>query len=219
MNYARNRRRMAMIVSSITVFAACISCSGWSFAADEDFEERELTSRKKPIEIELLTLVNHEWAGKYHLGDGLGLNWTLLLAPKSGATFEWRGCLGLYYFDFGKVTEKDGRIKIEWARAQREFDRPAGEYLLVRWGDRKYLVPREEILKFCQDVKGDEEPRNSLWGSYYLQRGDEKKPAIGRPLLPKGFEKYLTMLPLTEPSLPSDRRRYVFRRTERTGRK
>src|SRR5207253_9589852 len=69
-------------------------------------------------------------------------------------------------------------------------------FLLVRWGKRRYLVPTEQVLDFCGDIQSRREPRNETRGFYYLRRGDEKKPATGKPELPLGFEKYLAMQPI-----------------------
>jgi hypothetical protein len=53
-------------------------------------------SKRQSILEEIRKLQDHEWAGEYYTGDGLGANISLAIAPKSGYVFEWDGCMGLY---------------------------------------------------------------------------------------------------------------------------
>ena len=48
------------------------------------------------ISKEIETVGQHDWAGSYYKGDGLGENVSLILSPKNGYLFEWHGCMGLY---------------------------------------------------------------------------------------------------------------------------
>jgi len=62
------------------------------------------------------------------------------------------------------------------------------ELIPLKWDDRLYLVPKENLIEFCNAINLGLEPRNSLgtgWylGSSYLRNGDEKKPAKGLPSL------------------------------------
>jgi len=55
-----------------------------------------------------------EWAGEYYVGDGLGMNVRILVAPTAGMTYTWRGCLGLYDGNQGEIVgtfdvDADGR--------------------------------------------------------------------------------------------------------------
>src|ERR1041385_1527261 len=71
--------------------------------ATQAAEKREAAAGAEPA-----SLKNHDWAGTYYHGDGLGFNLTLKLSPGEGAVFRWRGCLGLYDQDHGKGAEGDG---------------------------------------------------------------------------------------------------------------
>src|SRR5207253_3560046 len=99
--------------------------------------------------------------------------------------------------DHGRVTERDGVLKIAWELQELGWpgDLPP-DFLIVRWDRRRYLVPPEDVLTFCVDARSGREPRRGVHGMYYLRRGDEDKPATGKPDLPKGFEKYWTMKPI-----------------------
>src|SRR5437016_5194826 len=71
-----------------------------------------LRHREKNIEAELAGLDRaqlkqyewaKEWAGTYYVGDGLGVNILIELAPKSGVTYTSHGCMGLYDYNHGDV--------------------------------------------------------------------------------------------------------------------
>jgi hypothetical protein len=62
------------------------------------------------------------------------------------------------------------------------------ELIPVKWGERLYLMHRDSMIEFCNAINLGLEPRSSLgtdWylGSFYLQNGDENKPATGKPSL------------------------------------
>jgi hypothetical protein len=158
------------------------------FAATEAVKKREAD-----IRAELQRLTDHYWAGHYYQGDGLGANLSLILSPEAGAIFRLSGCGGLYDQDHGSITEQQGVLKIAWKldRKAKKGDPPA-ELLLVRWNQRRYLVPIEEIARFCAAVRSGLEPRKERQGFYYLRLGDETKPTSGQPELARGFEACLT---------------------------
>jgi hypothetical protein len=56
----------------------------------------------------------------------------------------------------------------------------------VEWGQRKYLIPAEEITDFCYEVKQGWEPRTFSAGSFYLREEDWDKPARGVPVSRQG---------------------------------
>ncbi len=181
---------------------ACLLAAAAAFqVGGEDRRREEATraveARLGRMEAELNGLPGHPWAGSYYQGDGLGANLTLTLAPRAGAAYQWHGCLGLYDQNHGPVSETEGRLTVEWAFPGGGFARGTPrEYLLVRWGQRRYLVPTAEVLEFCRDALAGREPRDWRLGRYYLRVGDEGKPATGQPVLPKGFERYWSLGPI-----------------------
>src|SRR5262245_36189497 len=77
------------------------------FEAEKRERDRQLKlvwGRVREISAELKELPSHPWAGAYYQGDGLGVNLDLDLAPKAGAAFLWRGCLGMYGQNLGPIT-------------------------------------------------------------------------------------------------------------------
>ena len=162
--------------------------------------EAESTAKKlgQQIRKEISRLKNHEWAGEYYEGDGLGVNVSLVIAPEHGYVFEWHGCLGLYDRNYGHVTATNGRLQLSFTftNKQEGFGGIANEFIPVRWGERIYLVPPKEIVGFCNEVNSGFEPRNNPHGRYLLRRGDEKKKAKGNPAIPSEFQTCLLKQPI-----------------------
>ncbi len=153
---------------------------------------------RRNIQAEIKGLPDHEWAGDYYQGDGLGENISLLLAPKSGYLYEWRGCLGLYDRNYGAVTAEKGKLHLTFTLPNEPegLKGIAQDFTPVAWGERKYLVPSAEIVGFCNKVNEGSEPRPELRGFSLLRRGDEKKEAKGFPLVPEQYKPYLLSRPI-----------------------
>lgn len=188
-----------------TIATALIMCVSVVLAEERD-EVRYTEAAKKTaeqlrkrIQAEATALTNHPWAGQYFYGDGLGVNVTLLLAPSAGYVFEWHGCLGLYDRNYGSVAAADGKIRLAFTyKNKREgFEGIAEEFFPVAWGERRYLIPTDDVIGFCNNVNDGTEPRNYLYGSYLLRDGDEKKAVSGSPALPEKYRSYLLAKPIT----------------------
>ena len=160
--------------------------------------EANLEARKKAIQQELETLKVDSWAGSYYYGDGLGVNVELSLAPKSGFTFTWNGCLGLYDMNYGDVEESDGKLRLalELPNEHKPFQGIAPEFLPVRWGDRHYLIPSNEVVGFANAIDAGLEPREGVQGLFLLRRDDVSKSAKGSPNLPVEYSGYLLKNPI-----------------------
>ncbi len=158
-------------------------------------------ARASLIRHELRTLKDHEWAGEYFYGDGLGVNVFLSLAPEHGFVFTWHGCLGLYDLNYGKVIFENGAIKLDFTYPNKRegFEGIAPELFPVHWGKRHYLIPADRILDFTNAINAGTEP-NSLFGgrsdSFLLKKGDEKKRPEGLPTLPSEFLSYILRAPI-----------------------
>jgi len=139
-----------------------------------------------------------EWAGEYYYGDGLGANIYLILAPQSGYLFEWHGCGGLYDRNYGTVTWDKSSLRLSFTFPNRAdgFLGIAEQFIPIPWGDRKYLVPANDIVGFCNDVNYGYEPRKGLHGFHLLRLGDEKREVKGFPAVPEKFKPYLLARPI-----------------------
>jgi len=155
------------------------------------------TARAWQIKAELAQLKGPEWAGEYYEGDGLGVNVSLLIAPRAGFVFRWQGCLGLYGLNYGGVEATGGRLKLLFEHPnQRGIGGFEPELTPVLWGNRHYLIPPGEMVEFANDVNAGLEPRKDIHGTYLLRRGDERKKARGAPAIPAEYRGYLLSAPI-----------------------
>jgi hypothetical protein len=159
---------------------------------------REMRGARDKIVGECKKLGAPPWAGVYREGFDRKLpTSTLWVAPKAGVVFQFFGSEAPQpeFTNSGSVEEKDGRLLVKWKYPQwRWWNVWLNDLLVVRWCDRHYLVPAPQILEFCSAIKAGVDPNDWEAGLYCLIReGDLKKPALGPPDLPKGYEKYWKM--------------------------
>lgn len=157
-------------------------------------------TRTKKIREELRRYNGDDWAGDYYFGDGLGVNVSLVLAPKSGFVFSWHGCVGLYDINYGDVAFTNGTIRLlfKYPNKREGFEGIAPVLLPVRWGERHYLIDADHVVDFTNAINAGTEPRPSSWfgGSFLLRRGDESKAVTGEPNLPNEFLSYILPKPI-----------------------
>jgi hypothetical protein len=159
--------------------------------------ERTANSKREKILAEIKKLGDHEWAGEYYAGDGLGVNTSVAIAPNSGYVFEWHGCLGSYDRNYGSVAWTNGRIRLSFTfeNQRKGFQGIASEFIPISWGTRRYLIPTDDIVGFCNNINEGREPRMDSHGFYLLRRGDEKKNVSGSPKMPDEYQHYLLAKP------------------------
>lgn len=140
-----------------------------------------------------------ELAGVYYFGDGTGVNCTLTLAERGTFAFQWRGCLGTYDDNEGQAGIRDGILRIvpKKPNVREGFRGTPTEFFPIRWDDRLYLVPTNEIVEFCCEVNQGGEPRHGNWGQFYLRQNDWTKQATGSPVVPERWTKFLLGKPAT----------------------
>lgn len=158
--------------------------------------EYDIANRELAAELE--TLTNHEWAGRYYYDDGLGVNVALAIAPTSGFVFTWHGCGGEYDRNYGSVEYREGVLVLhpKLPNERIGFQGIETEFTLLRWGDRRYLIPADEMITFCNAVNYGEEPRRDVHGFFLLRSDDWKLPAAGFPAVPSEFREYLLGEPI-----------------------
>jgi hypothetical protein len=183
-------------------FVLLLSIAGSAWAVENEKlsakNEAIIEKKRQIIEKEIAGLKDHPWAGQYYSGDGLGVNITLMLAPKNGFTVVWHGCLGLYDQNYGAVKWDGNLAKLSFALdlTNGYIGRYASEYKPIRWGKRIYLIPADEIIGFCNAINSRSEPRDKVHGSFFLRWGDENKKVSGKPELPDEFMAYLLDKPV-----------------------
>lgn len=125
-------------------------------------EEGPVKLRRDKIQKELETLDKNGIWGVYYSGGGYS-SMCLSIAPESGATYTFRGCMGLYDANHGDVVEVDGRtVRLDLAINPKRNRRwyPDGsthpvmsaEWCVVDWGDLRFMIPSSQMIPFCNDV-------------------------------------------------------------------
>ncbi len=153
--------------------------------APQDTTERDSVLRKAEaagksravlIDYELATLDRKslpdgdwakEWAGSYYVGDGTGMNVRIQVAPKSGLSYRWRGCLGTYGARNGVIeTVYSNGLKIKFSEGPEadEMHFMTDIVYFVRWGDRRYLVPATKLQRFVDNFREGGFSRSAMFG-------------------------------------------------------
>ena len=195
MSNTKKRTNRMMIGVSLSLFLPIVVCSQSSEFSRES--RRKLQTRESAIQNEIDELKSHSWAGRYLYG-GLTSSFQLSIAPESGFAFSSRGCVGIYGLNYGTVQATDGMLKLVPREENRRGDTwgiPT-ELLLISWGERHYLIPATQILKFINAINAGFEPRKTVSGLFFLKWGDEYKPAAGKPKLPPEYADYLLENPI-----------------------
>lgn len=148
-----------------------------------------------------------EWAGSYYVGDGTGMNVTILIAPKAGVTYTWRGCLGLYDANHGDIVESfpgGVRVKLAIDPARSRYRFMDSTLYFVRWGDRRYLVPESQMDELVSNYNEGSYARNSLYSAPRKFTNDARPHGFGLEPTPAGV-----------PELPPQyARQLILKRTE-----
>ena len=164
---------------------------------DGELRETEIEQRRTRIQQEIATLKQHPWAGDYYEGDGLGANISISLAPDTGIAATWRGCMGLYGANRGKVVERDGTLRFEYEQPNAPgFGGFPDTLRPVRWGERRYMIRQDKMMGFVNAINHRLEPRERVHGMFLLAREDENKAVEGLPDLPPAYLALIRRAPM-----------------------
>jgi hypothetical protein len=104
----------------------------------------------------------------------------LILSINLNYTYSFKG-----YTDTLASWEKTGNFSISKGNLQLITNEYAifepHSLFLVRWGERRYLIDGERLSEFCEWIEKGWEPRDSLFGSFFLKSEDWKLPVDGHP--------------------------------------
>jgi len=147
-------------------------------------------------ELELIPF--NDVVGDYYFGDGTGVNCNLTLGGRGEFTFAWHGCLGTYDTNNGSAGIRNGVLHLTPKKPNRRdgFRGTPTDFFPVRWGDRMYLVPTNEMVAFCSEVNQGGEPRSGNWGGYYLRQKDWDLAVTGRPAVAEPWTKFFLSQPV-----------------------
>jgi hypothetical protein len=65
------------------------------------------------------------------------------------------------------------------------------DFVAVRWGGRRYLIPEKERLVFCSSVSRGAVPRYMRSGPFSIRNGDDRKVPQGLPEVPPEWAPFL----------------------------
>ncbi len=107
-------------------------------------------------------------------------------------------CAGQYKIESGIILldSDESCPSIDAAVADRRIESKEWRTLRVvpiESGERLYLVDEDKIVDFCNSVNAGEEPVTQSISSwpYFVRDGDWKKPAVGKPRLPKKYAEFI----------------------------
>ena len=154
---------------------------------------------EKKIDKESKELGPDHWVGSYYEGDGLGVNKYLDINPEADFTFKWRGCLGLYDHNHGKVRAEKDRLLLSFdlPKIKEGFQGLEEEFIVVRWGKRTYLIPPDKMIDFTNAVNCRMEPRDCVHGFFFLRKGDHEIEVDGKPEISEEYLPYLLEKPIS----------------------
>jgi hypothetical protein len=151
------------------------------------------------------------FAGTYDRGYGASPDESLTILPDGRVAFRWTQSSGCSAFSaknlgFSRLTDgvlilnfllRDGQspYKSDGEFGRTEFQTQV-EFLPVSWGQRTYLIPKEDMLGFCNAINQGLEPRNRAEGLSYLRADDWKKGVAGWPELPAEWMPFLLREPV-----------------------
>jgi hypothetical protein len=150
-----------------------------------------LISQTRPIDL----------LGKYYFGDGLGDQATLVLNMDSTFYLERS-----YDIAGASNTKRAGAYSIvrghvilfpNWLNIVSYAGGIHTHYVPIEWAERRYLIPDEEMIDFCNEINLGYEPRKGPNGSYFLREGDWEKAVSGFPTLLGSWNHFLLPEPIS----------------------
>ncbi|MEP6903613.1 MAG: hypothetical protein ABJA66_17955 [Actinomycetota bacterium] len=156
----------------------------------------EYEDQKAKIDEEIKQLKAQEWAGEYNMFDEF-----LTVAPKSGFAFFLRKGIGDYGYSTGDVQMSDGKLNLISKKPNKwePLSIFSSEIIPVLWGERHYLIPSSEMMRFINTINEGYEPGSKLtfFGNrFFLRTGDEDKQVSRMPNIPEQWRDYLLKKPI-----------------------
>lgn len=198
--------QFAIVRFFLSVCLLAIS-TGWIYAqhrTDEPISDElysTVETRAALIRNELATTKDIDWAGTYFQGDHHPT--ILTLSPENG--FLVTASLHTFspsWVNFGKVVFEEDRVRLfpDLGEKEKSSHVLPSEFILIRWGDVRFLVPEPELKLFAYDVNS-RSPH--LFSDYFAKRFDEEPK--GLPVLPPPYARFLSMKTLAVTAISQER--------------
>ena len=154
----------------------------------------------RPEPVSEATALEDDLVGRFLLGTGY-TSWRIEIRPDGRFECLESGCVATHRY-VGRV-ERDGEDLVLRSEASTDLrhdggtvasSKTFGPYVPVRWGERLYLVGRDQGDEFCQAVNVGSEPRSRSWGrgvEFILRDSDWDRAAEGRPQVPAEWQGFL----------------------------
>lgn len=133
-----------------------------------------------------------EWAGDYSAQSGEVNVIALRFSQQAGFVYaNFYTCLPeLRGLNYGTVSQTSDYISLTSQTSQRNGQ--TTKYLPVKWGERHYLVPENEVAQFYKFVAGFGWKEDEyVFFDFLLKNDDAEKPIIGMPVFPRGYERFV----------------------------
>jgi hypothetical protein len=164
-----------------------LSCSGGRLYSPGHSRDR-YENRRDEVFRECESLPAEHWAGQYFHFFGYDY-FDVVLAPKAGAVYHHStDVVGDEVFYFGSVTEKDGKITIDW-EDKKKGPMWLSELFVVQSGERRFLVATIDAPAFGVAVRKVKNPASCrpFW-AFERYDPEEGKPG-GELKVPDAFKK------------------------------
>jgi hypothetical protein len=136
-----------------------------------------------------------EWDGEYSWGTGYE-SARLSFVQGTGYAYESSSCV-TGYRSVGDIFPDGAGFAVR----RQSGSTPASieeksQLVPIRWGERRYLVPDDQLGDFAFDVAYGREPRCGPQGRFFLRKGGEAIVVSGPPELPAAWQGLLHADPI-----------------------
>lgn len=136
------------------------------------------------------------WAGKYIAGSHTGYTSVLEFAPTVGYLIETHAVRTTY--ETGAIVETTNK-GMSITRSPRDVEGTsslvADHFYFVKWGDRRYVVPRDRMTAFC-NAYNNGRLKDADVDLFWVNAEDVCKAGAGTPRVDEAYEHMLLTAPI-----------------------